>query len=196
MQKLPWLPRPLIIFALIAGKETPCVQWHGQDYRGNVTEEQMLFPLYGHDARYAEVVRPDFWRVSFLGSMNAWNEQHPERPFAHMVEDEVVEGGTIPIARMMANELFSHPTFSLTCFVVNCAENGLLYTPAVYENLDVYYELPKHEVDKDLQSDWRQFYRDSSCENISHSVDRVAGCDYMGVYARRYERWTREHIGR
>lgn len=191
MQALSWLPRPLIIFAMIGKTLTPCVQWHGQDSDGKISEEQMLFSIYGHDAKYIECVRADFWRVSFLGSILVWNKDYPKGPYAHVVDGKVKEDGDIPIIRMMANELFSHESFSLTCLVIQRAEQGVLYSPATYENQDAYDELPRHEVDKDLQLDWRQFYQDPKCTDIGFAVERMYP-GYPGRHAQKYAAWCKE----
>ena len=193
MQKLPWFPRPLIIFTMIGEKSTPCVQWHGQDSEGNVSEEQMLFPIYGREAQYIEMVRPDFWRVSFLGNMSVWNEKYPDRPYARAARGKVVKGPDVPIVRMISNELFSHDTFVLSCPVIQCGEDGLLYSPAVYDNPDAYDELPRHEIDRDLQINWRNLYKGLGRfdSNIREAVEGMYP-GYPRWHARKYVEWLEE----
>ena len=192
MQALPWLPRPLIIFVMIGETLTPCVQWHGQDSEGNMSEEQILFPIYGKDSELIECVRPQYWRIWFLGGISAWNESHPEQPLARVVGDKVMKDDGAPIVRIVANECSRMNTASLACQVVQVGgEDGVLYSPATYENRDVEEELPKHNLDEKLQREWRQFYQDLECPNIEFAIDKMY-LGYPGLYASRYAVWLRE----
>jgi len=191
MQALPWLPRPLIIFAMIGETLTPCVQWHGQDSEGNITEEQMLFPLYGHDAQFIETIKSDFWRVSFLGEMGIWNERYPKTPYARVKNGKAEKGSNGLIARIIANELFEHDTFALTCFAVQVEEWNRLYAPATYDNRDAYDELPRHDVDRDLQANWRNFYRGLGRVNVQEAVEGMYP-GYPGRHAQKYAQWLKE----
>ncbi|OHA80085.1 MAG: hypothetical protein A2675_01085 [Candidatus Yonathbacteria bacterium RIFCSPHIGHO2_01_FULL_51_10] len=156
MQKLPWLPRPLIVFAPIAGEITPCVQWHGQESSGDVTDEQFLFPLCGLNAQYIEVVRPDFWRVASIGN----------------------------VVELVANELCSHPDFLLVCGVVARSQQGILLFPQVYENPDVHDELPRDDEDKEFQRLFRYYYL-KGAEDIDAKVSEVISYCEQTLIAKR-----------
>ncbi|MDQ5962867.1 MAG: hypothetical protein QG653_674 [Patescibacteria group bacterium] len=159
MQKLPWLPRPLVIMVPINGVRTPCVQWHGIDSSGVVTEEQMLFPVIGADSKYIECVREDYWRVKYLGGVETWNKEFGDF-FGCIDASRARPDNSIVFLR--ANELFSHATFSVNGFIVARAEEGRLFRPSVYHNLECEAELPKYDVDKFLQvgeRSWRERYK-------------------------------------
>lgn len=172
MSQLLWIPRPLIVFAKITNEKIPCVQWHGQDWEGGVTEEQFLFPLCGKDSKLIECVREDFWRVRFLGSIGEWNKSHPSRPYAVIRNKEIWFGmESRCIIHVVTNELWRHADFSIICEVVARAEDGRLLTPHTYENPNVHDELPLYECDKEIQREWRRPY----VENPS-AIGEGTGC--------------------
>lgn len=194
MQNLPWFPRPLIIFAMICGRATPCVQWHGQDWQGKITEEQMLFPICGRGSELIECVRPEYWMVSFLGCISVWNKMHPEHQFVSVAEGEVKRQSDISIIRIIANELFAHETVSLICPIIRLGEGGVLYSPQTYENPNAQDELPWHGLDHDLQSQWRKAYLNEDITDISHAVEsQLARLHwYPDCYLSRYHAYLRE----
>ena len=188
MQKLPWFPRPLIALAHVAGKPTFCVQWHGQDSDGRVSDEQMLFPIYGDGLEDLETVRPYHLRVSFLGSVGAWNKENPDSPLSFAAEEGY---GDSLIVRTVANELFSHEAWVFSCFVASPVESGVSYTPATYYNPDVCDELPHLGIDEGLQEAWRGIYLDPRMANsIEDMVGRLVDAQgHFNISAARYKAW-------
>lgn len=63
LPKLPWIPRPLVIFAHLGKGIAPCIQWYGEGPGGNISEQQMLFPIYGKGAEVVNEVKPECWRI-------------------------------------------------------------------------------------------------------------------------------------
>jgi hypothetical protein len=187
MQALPWLPRPLIIFAMICDKVTPCVQWHGQDSEGNVTDEQMLFPIYGKDSEIIECVRPEYWTVAYLGCISTWNEKRPNGP--HLGADHTNDA---PFIQFMSNEIFSHETFQYFCPVIQLGKQGVLYSPQTYENLNAPKELPRHGLDSNIQDKWRKAYLNPDLD-IKKEVERVVDLLdlFPEIYSPRYHHWLR-----
>lgn len=167
---------------MISGKLMPCVQWHGQDSEGNVTEKQMLFPIFGEESQYIECVREDFWRVSYLGDIKSWNALNKNQ-FVVILNNSL--GQDAPIIFLQANELFTHNTFSLKCRVIQLGENGVLFSPHTYHNPDCYGELPRRDFDKGFQKNWRLPYKNPECQDIEAEIDHLCAKDFYWSHLRR-----------
>jgi len=161
---LPYIPRPLVIWAHVAGNVVPCVQWHGKDTSGNVTKEQYLFPIYGTDTEWLELSRDDLWRVLFLGDVSEWNELHPDNKVG-LYKNGDIESGYTSIIRIYSNDLFRSVSPVLNCCVVYRSEEGLLLAPDVYYNNDLEKELPRYDADEGIQKRWRDLYKKHGWES-------------------------------
>jgi hypothetical protein len=147
----------------------------------------MLFPLYGDELYVTRTVRPEYWRIAFLGSLVDWKRENPTHEDASKVTDDLVT----PIVTIHANECFSHGTWRFTFPVATAVWKGVPYTPVLYENLDVYHELPKHDVDHDLQFEWRRPYQDRACKNVARLVESRIEWPYGATYAALEAEWIR-----
>ena len=179
-------------------EKVPCVQWHGQDWQGNITKEQFLFPICGKQSKLIECVREDFWRVRFLGSLSEWNKRYPDRPYAVVSNGKVqVETEQRSIIHIVANELWRHDDFSLVCSVVRRVdEDSRLLAPCTYENHDVHDELPLYECDKEIQKEWRLAYVEnpSAIGEGTHRLNFLLSDGYHSMRtAPLYFAYLREH---
>jgi len=161
----------------------------------------MLFPIYGKEAEYIECICVELWRVAFLGTIASWNNRHPDHP----------KGFSVPgrTSRLEAHELASQAPFIELCAweypdgaapafvlpVVSVVMNGVLYHPATYENFDVVAELPRCDVDHQLQLEWRKHYEEDLTNDIAGRIDGDPGIvGYGGAFnphAYRYMQWRK-----